>query len=491
MTTAAASADGPQRRRSTRMAAGSLARFRYREDDDSSDSDSGAKREEREVDDDDDDHKPSDDESSLSELSFNSDIEDAISAPRKKKATKATRAKATTRTTVAAAAAPTRYAGAGKRKRAATTTTTTTTTTVVTTLPTHKKRNGAVKLEDTLLEIKREIKSEEQDEPSKLASIRQKSASPRKVRKPARTITTKVLHSASGGEKEETHVEPPTDWELFYNLVKEMRQPGGPAANAAVDTMGCERLAMASASPRDRRFHTLVALMLSSQTKDTVNAVAMARLQSELPPHEPGAPAGLNLENMLAVDPTLLNQLIWQVGFHNNKTKYLKQAAVILRDQWGGDIPPTAEGLMALPGVGPKMAYLCLAAEHGWNRVEGIGVDVHVHRITNLWGWQKPGSAAAKTPEGTRLALQSWLPRDKWKEINWLLVGFGQAVCLPQGAKCGDCTLGLRGLCRAANRKKVADGRKKRKELGLEDLANGQDEDTAIKDEVKGEEDSD
>ena len=63
------------------------------------------------------------------------------------------------------------------------------------------------------------------------------------------------------------------------------------------------------------------------------------------------------------------------------------------------------------------MAYLCMAAENGWNKVEGIGVDVHVHRITNLWGWNQ-----TKTPEETRLALQAWLPRDKWKEINWLLV---------------------------------------------------------------------
>lgn len=456
------------------MASTSLARFRYREND-SSDSDSGVKKEEREVDDDDSGHKPSDDESSLSELSFNSDIEDAVSAP-KRKATKSARTRTTTTTTTTTT---TGSAATGKRKRAATTT-----TTVVTTLPTHKKRNGttpSVKSEH-FVEVKREIKDDEQDLQD-LSSV-QKAASPRKTRKPARVITTKVA-----GKEDETHVEPPTDWELLYNLVKEMRLPGGPAANAAVDTMGCERLALESASPRDRRFHTLVALMLSSQTKDTVNAVAMARLQKELPPHEPGAPPGLNLENMLAVEPALLNQMIWQVGFHNNKTKYLKQAAVILRDQWGGDIPPTAEGLMALPGVGPKMAYLCIAAEHGWNRVEGIGVDVHVHRITNMWGWQKPGSAAAKTPEGTRLSLQSWLPRDKWKEINWLLVGFGQAVCLPQGAKCGDCTLGLRGLCRAANRKKVNEGRKRRRELGLEDY--GDDEDGVIKDEVKDEEESD
>lgn len=145
--------------------------------------------------------------------------------------------------------------------------------------------------------------------------------------------------------------------------------------------------------------------------------------------------------------------------------RYLKQTAVILRDKFNSDIPPTIEGLTSLPGVGPKMAHLCMSAEAGWNRVEGIGVDVHVHRITNLWGWQSPPS---KTPEETRMALQSWLPKDKWREINWLLVGFGQKVCLPVGRKCGDCELGLRGLCKSAERKKVAEGRKKRELVKVE-----------------------
>ncbi len=105
------------------------------------------------------------------------------------------------------------------------------------------------------------------------------------------------------------------------------------------------------------------------------------------------------------------------------------------------------------------MAHLCMSADNGWGRVEGIGVDVHVHRITNLWGWQAPPT---KTPEETRMALQSWLPRDKWKEINWLLVGLGQKVCLPVGRRCGECELGFRGLCKAADRKKVNEGRMRR-----------------------------
>ena len=213
--------------------------------------------------------------------------------------------------------------------------------------------------------------------------------------------------------------------------------------------------------PQDKRFQTLIALMLSSQTKDTTNAIAMRRLQTELPS------PGLTLENILAVEPAKLNEMIFVVGFHNNKTKYIKAAALILRDQFGGDIPDTIEGLMSLPGVGPKMAYLCLSA--AWGRTEGIGVDVHVHRITNLWGWHK-----TKGPEETRAALEAWLPKDRWHEINHLLVGFGQTICLPVGRKCGKCTLSEKGLCPSAVvEKKTVVKRVKREEIKRDDASNG------------------
>lgn len=152
---------------------------------------------------------------------------------------------------------------------------------------------------------------------------------------------------------------------------------------------------------------------------------------------------GFNLNSVLALEPTQLNGFINKVGFHNLKTKYIKQTAEILRDKFDSDIPDTIEGLVSLPGVGPKMAYLTMSA--AWGRDEGIGVDVHVHRITNLWGWHK-----TQNPEQTRAALESWLPKDKWHDINNLLVGFGQTICLPVGRKCGDCKLGERGMCPSA-----------------------------------------
>ena len=187
--------------------------------------------------------------------------------------------------------------------------------------------------------------------------------------------------------------------------------------------------------------------MLSSQTKDQVTAAAITRLKQELPD-------GLTLSSLLAVTPREIDEMICKVGFHNRKSMYIKQTAEILRDRYSSDIPDTVEGLLGLPGVGPKMAYLCLSA--AWNKVEGIGVDVHVmtaigkdvakavkvHRITNLLGWNKTA-----TPEATRHMLEQWLPKDKWKSINPLLVGFGQMICRPSGRKCQDCALSTLRLC--------------------------------------------
>lgn len=269
--------------------------------------------------------------------------------------------------------------------------------------------------------------------------------------KKARRAPAKKRIADDGSAK----VEPPPNWEEMYSLTAEMRS----RVVAPVDTMGCESLADRKDSPVDQRLQTLVALMLSSQTKDTVTAVAMRNLQDNLP-------GGFNLRALLQIEPAQLNSMIEKVGFHNNKTKFIKQTAEILRDKFDGDIPDTIEGLVSLPGVGPKMAYLCMSA--AWGRDEGIGVDVHVHRITNLWGWHK-----TRTPEETRAALEAWLPKDKWHAINHLLVGFGQTICSPVGRKCGECTLAEKGLCPGAVVAKKQKAVKKEK--------------TAVKVEVDGE----
>lgn len=226
----------------------------------------------------------------------------------------------------------------------------------------------------------------------------------------------------------------PARWRETYDAIREMRA----RMPAPVDTMGCDTAKWKETDPRNKRFATLISLMLSSQTKDEVTDAAVDKLRAAFG-------GTLSLEALLTAEENVVAECISKVGFWRRKTQYIRQAAQRLRDEFDGDVPKTVDELCSLPGVGPKMAFLCLHA--AWDINVGIGVDVHVHRITNRLKWHKPPT---KNPEETRLNLQSWLPTEFHKEINHLLVGFGQVVCLPVGPKCDMCTLSTQNLCPSA-----------------------------------------
>lgn len=115
-------------------------------------------------------------------------------------------------------------------------------------------------------------------------------ASPKKPKKARRTPAKKITGS-NGSVK----IEPPANWEEIYALTREMRNEN----IAPVDTMGCESLADRTRTPRDQRFQTLVALMLSSQTKDTVTAVAMRGMQENMPGVGPLYPAHACMQQLM------------------------------------------------------------------------------------------------------------------------------------------------------------------------------------------------
>ncbi len=267
-------------------------------------------------------------------------------------------------------------------------------------------------------------------------------------KKPRTRVTTKKSKKSNSIITTNTAKEP-NNWRKIYDMVSVMRSK----APAAVDHMGCQKLPEFISGPDillpenapHLRFQALISLMLSAQTKDEVNAKAMTNL------HDCAVERGykfLTIDFIREIEVGELNELIYQVGFHNRKAVFIKKTADILESTYNSDIPDTIEELIALPGVGPKMGYLLL--QIAWGKVEGVGVDVHVHRLTNLWGWVN-----TKTPEQTRAALESWLPKELWADINPLLVGFGQSICLPRGSKCNLCTLSVSGLCGGVNRKLI------------------------------------
>eukprot|EP00088_Acartia_fossae_P057755 TRINITY_DN6740_c0_g1_i6.p1 TRINITY_DN6740_c0_g1~~TRINITY_DN6740_c0_g1_i6.p1 ORF type:complete len:270 (-),score=75.16 TRINITY_DN6740_c0_g1_i6:155-964(-) len=239
--------------------------------------------------------------------------------------------------------------------------------------------------------------------------------------------------SSSSSEAKEKHPEKsswsPPHWEKVYENIRTMQAEYNAMRQKA------RKSNKSKYSAKDQRFHILISLMLSSQTKDTVTGAAMERLKEH----------GCTVQKLLDTSDKKLGQLIYPVGFWRTKVKYIKEVCKVLKEDYDSDIPRTVEELCNLKGVGPKMAYLCMC--HAWNDCVGIGVDTHVHRIVARLGWTQN---ECKTPEHTRKGLEAWLPKDRWKEVNTLLVGFGKEICLPIGPKCGECL----------NRKLCPEGRK-------------------------------
>ena len=125
----------------------------------------------------------------------------------------------------------------------------------------------------------------------------------------------------------------PENWEEVYMLIREMRSK----IVAPVDTMGCDQAQYKESDPKvcplypirtrhwkpvltlntqNRRFATLVSLMLSSQTKDEVTDAAVTKLRTAIG-------GTLSIENLIAADEKIIAEAINKVGFWRRKTEFV------------------------------------------------------------------------------------------------------------------------------------------------------------------------
>jgi len=170
-------------------------------------------------------------------------------------------------------------------------------------------------------------------------------------------------------------------------------------------------------------FRVLVSCILSLRTQDRTTGEASRRLFA----------LAATPEAMAAMSVRDIQKAIYPVGFYRVKARTIKDLSRTIATEYGGKVPDTIEGLLRLKGVGRKTANLVVTL--GWNK-PGICVDTHVHRITNRWGYVK-----TRTPEETEFALRAKLPARFWKEINGLLVAFGQGICRPLSPICSSCSV--------------------------------------------------
>ncbi|KAI8822127.1 DNA glycosylase, partial [Fimicolochytrium jonesii] len=220
-----------------------------------------------------------------------------------------------------------------------------------------------------------------------------------------------------------------TAWkgQAVYDVIEVFRK----SVTAPVDWCGCAQLGRKDLGNKVYRFEVLVALILSAQTPDLKLEPAVRKLQEAFP-------MGITPDAILETKPEVIRDHLKWIGMQNQKTKALIGTSQICSTQYHGDIPTTFEELLLLPGVGPKIAALTMSA--AWHKHVAIGVDTHLHRISNRLGW-----VTTKTPEETRKRLQMEVPEELWGPINPLMVGFGQVLCKAVNPACEACP--VKELC--------------------------------------------
>jgi endonuclease III len=170
-------------------------------------------------------------------------------------------------------------------------------------------------------------------------------------------------------------------------------------------------------------FRILISCLLSLRTKDKTTNEASVRLYALA--HQPAT--------MLVLPLRKIERAIYPVGFYRTKAKSIHAICRRLLEVYGGTVPESIDELVTLSGVGRKTANLVVTVAYG---KPGICVDIHVHRISNRWGYVR-----TKTPEDTEQALRRKLPAQHWITFNDLLVPYGQHLCQPVSPFCSQCKL--------------------------------------------------
>ncbi|MGH3966869.1 MAG: endonuclease III [Mycobacterium sp.] len=132
-------------------------------------------------------------------------------------------------------------------------------------------------------------------------------------------------------------------------------------------------------------------------------------------------------------DRAELENLIRPTGFYRNKATSLIGLGQALVERFDGEVPPTMDELVTLPGVGRKTANVILGNAFG---VPGITVDTHFKRLTGRWRW-----TVEEDPVKIEQAVGQLIERDQWTVLSHRVIFHGRRVCHARKPACGVCVL--------------------------------------------------
>ena len=171
-------------------------------------------------------------------------------------------------------------------------------------------------------------------------------------------------------------------------------------------------------------FQMVVAVMLSAQcTDERVNKTTPALFER-----------CKTVQDFADIDIKELEEIIHPCGFYKNKAKNIKLCAKQVLENFDGKVPDNMDDLQSLAGVGRKSANVVMLEV--FNKPQGIAVDTHAKRISNLIGLSKESD-----PSKIEQDLVKIFPKEYLKDINHLFVWHGRNTCIARKPKCDICTV--------------------------------------------------
>ena len=169
-------------------------------------------------------------------------------------------------------------------------------------------------------------------------------------------------------------------------------------------------------------FELICAVALSAQCKDDRVNMTTPALFKKFP--DPFSMAKAKLED--------LEKIVKPCGFYKNKSRNLKNMAIMLVNEYNSEVPDKMIDLVRLAGVGRKTANVVLGT--WFKKSDGVVVDTHVKRITGLLGLTKN-----KDPEKIEQDLNKLVPKKHWDQFSLWLIAHGRETCIARRPQCDKC----------------------------------------------------
>lgn len=199
------------------------------------------------------------------------------------------------------------------------------------------------------------------------------------------------------------------------------RQRVGGVLKCLEEKFGKPNCALSYGSP----FELLVAVMLSAQCTDVrVNIVTKAMF-----PH-------INTPEQFAeMEVEEIENWIRSTGFYHNKAKNIKKCSQQLLELYEGKVPQEMDQLVDLAGVGRKTANVVRGEV--WGLADGITVDTHVRRLSNLIGFVHE----EENPVKIERELMKIVPKKSWIDFSHYLILHGRDTCIARRPRCVNCEI--------------------------------------------------